>query len=278
MSNILINYSINETRIIIFNRNIKGQIELYRFKYLVKLDCSKNYITNLSGINKCNSLTTLDCSRNYIKNLDNLPECLKYLFCSSNPIISLDKLPSKIEQLNCSNCHLSRIDNLPESLKKLYCSKNDIVSIKNLPEELIELDISRNKITCLDYLPNSIVKLNCSYNKINDFNNIPNLIEEINLKYNASNKINFKNLPKNIKKILFYKYQRTNDDIIENINFNEWNIKYKLRDYHNYLEHKTVENIITFSPTDYNFELDPINCECACHRNRYYMSYCNCSC
>lgn len=268
---ILNQFKNNETKIIISDKKILGSINFDRFKYLSRLDCSKNKITSLNKLDKCNYLTNLDCSFNCIINLNNLPNSLTWLFCSSNPIVSLDNLPINLKYLVCSKCNISKLDNLPGGLKKLICSLNKLEHIGNLPLGIIELDVSYNKITCLDYLPSSIKKIDCSYNKIENFDNIPNCIEEINLQHQyifinpITSKIYMDNLPKSMKKIYlnvgYSNYENVKEIIpIKNINLNNWKLKKSLID-GNYLQRDNIQDVITFSPSDYDEYLD-IDCEC----------------
>jgi hypothetical protein len=202
--------------------------------------------------------------------LNNLPNSLVWLFCSSNPIVSLDNLPINLKWLVCSKCKISKLSNLPEGLKKLNCSSNNLEQIDNLPLGIIELDIGYNKITCLDYLPNSIKKINCPYNYIENFDNIPNSVEEIDLRQHSKyinpkkNNIYMDNLPSSIKKIYINTYEFGINKFIpiKNINLNKWKLKNSLID-GNYLQSDSIQDVITFSPTSYDEELDLTNyCEC----------------
>ena len=63
----------------ISNKNIKGILDLNKFKYLKELNCSTNEITEI--INIPNSLKYLNCSNNKISSLLNLPDGMTGLNC-----------------------------------------------------------------------------------------------------------------------------------------------------------------------------------------------------
>jgi len=113
------------TEIEIINVSFKNLNELpdwiYKCKYLKKLYCHDNKITQLP---------------------DNLPNSLQYLYCHRNELIKLpDKLPDSLLELHCYNnkllmCNYDKkitlLDNLfypnccnrPVLLQKLYCYNN----------------------------------------------------------------------------------------------------------------------------------------------------------
>jgi len=101
----------------ISNKNIKGILDLKKFKKLNKLYCYSNEITKI--INLPENLKCLDCSNNKIQILNNI-NFLKNINCKSNPIkilyypfnIKPKKYPKTLVKLYFGSLYDQKIDNL----------------------------------------------------------------------------------------------------------------------------------------------------------------------
>ncbi len=164
--NILNKFEPNITKLDICNKDIKGLLDLSRFRKLKELYCTLNSIDEI--INFPQTLITLDCMRNVIKVLDNLPNNLKKLNCSANLLSRLDNLPEKIEWLNCEyNYNIKSLDLLPASILKLNCSYCDIQNINCLPVNLTNLYCTNNNNIIIDNLPKKLEWLICTKEPVN---------------------------------------------------------------------------------------------------------------
>lgn len=193
---------------------------LNKFKNIVTLDLSDNFLTELPLNNYLPVLKELRCSSNKIieipfypnlevlhvphnsvKSLTNYHKSnLKYLDCSYNPYINININLPMCHGLYTSNNNLLFIEicRLPK-IQLLDCSNNFIETIDQ-SNSLIELDISSNKFTHLPFF-DSLVRLFADNNKIQNLqiyqnlqhlsisnNNLQTLICNDKLEYlNASN-------------------------------------------------------------------------------------------
>jgi Leucine-rich repeat (LRR) protein len=78
----------------ISNKEIKGELDLAKFKKLGKLYCQNNEITSLCNIS--GYLRYINCSNNLITSLMNLDYTLKKIKFDGNPIKALHLLTFKM--------------------------------------------------------------------------------------------------------------------------------------------------------------------------------------
>lgn len=117
--------------------------DILNLKYM---DCSRQSIQDLTGIQYFKSLEYLNCSHNL--QLDSLPE-----------------LPPKLRELNCGSCHLSNIPRLPDSLRSLTCVANNFVKpyfYLPWPPYLRFLDCTYSDIDTMPALPSILDTLICN--------------------------------------------------------------------------------------------------------------------
>lgn len=167
---ILNSFGDNIEELDICNRHIKGVLDLKRFEYLKKLDCSYNDITDI--INMPETLEILKCNNNKIKSLTNRIETDGiWWFCYYNKIFPSSYLPDSIIEINCCFNDIENIDFTKLiSLRRLNISHNKIKSIKYLPKFLVELNCIDNFIEVFE-VPNSLKIAYCDNNYIKSFDN-----------------------------------------------------------------------------------------------------------
>jgi len=142
-------------------QNLTVLPDLSRFKYLRKIHCSHNRLTNIDNIPDW--VETIFCSNNRITRINKLPFCLSGLFCSNNKIEYICKLPLFLTRLFCQNNRLICLPELPYYFEILLCDDNNFYSLPYLPYSLKILQ-------CTDvpylYYPESTFK---AINIINNF-------------------------------------------------------------------------------------------------------------
>jgi hypothetical protein len=124
------------------NFDIRGTLDLSRFRDLEELDCSNNLITNI--INLPRGLKKLDCSNNLIEKFHFNLDVIRCVNLQLNPIkhltyinkieFHIDKL-SQLEFIDYNNLFNSNIDNISQinTLKKIRFGKKFNKSVNNLP-------------------------------------------------------------------------------------------------------------------------------------------------
>lgn len=115
--NLINDYHENSLQLVLSNKNIKGLLDLIKFKLLVKLICAGNNITQI--INFSETITHIYYNNNSITNLDILHPNLIFLGCSNNLITELRNLPMSLKYLHCNNNLITNLDFLPCSLLEL---------------------------------------------------------------------------------------------------------------------------------------------------------------
>lgn len=129
------------------------------------LDCSRENIESLDGIQNLTNLEMLNCGFNKIENLYYLKylDKLATIDCSHNSIKSLHWLHNK-KTLNYIDCAYNQLENLS--------------GLENAVD-IFDIDCSHNNITTLEHISNldNIGILNLCYNKLNNINVILNFKE-----------------------------------------------------------------------------------------------------
>ena len=134
-----------------FDRDGDGYLNPGEILSVSEINCQKNNIRNLTGIEYFRVLKNLNCSENQLTSLDvSQNTMLGNLHCSDNQLTSLDiSRNMKLTWLNCHNNQLTSLDiSKNTALQWLNCFNN----------KLTTLDISKN--TALQWL-------NCSDNQLN---------------------------------------------------------------------------------------------------------------
>jgi hypothetical protein len=158
------------THLDISQSNITGSFVLNNLPNLQILDCYRNQITTIEGLDLPN-LQKLYCSDNQITTIEGLqlPK-LQILYCHYNQITTIEGLQLlKLQELYCNGNQITEIEGLNLSnLQILYCFENQITTIEGLElPNLQYLNCSSNQITEIEglKLPNLQV-LSCSDNQI----------------------------------------------------------------------------------------------------------------
>jgi hypothetical protein len=171
-NNLLKKYK-NDIKILnISNKNLKGILDLNKFKYLKELYCCNNKITEI--INIPNTLKYLNCSNNKITLLLNLPDEMTGLNCKKNPIKELyypfdikpTKYPSNLTHLTFCDNFNQPIDNLPNSITHLTLGNKFNQQIDNLPNSITHLTLGNKFNQQIDNLPNSLKLLMVQINTL----------------------------------------------------------------------------------------------------------------
>ena len=179
----------------------KGYITASDVNNTTSLNVSGKSITDLTGINYFNKLTSLDCSNNSLTSLPTLPSTLSTLNCSNNQLTALPTLPNSLQSLDCSSnkfsgkltvggysalttlnvsnntgltyfeCWGNALTSLNvqgcTALETLDCANNALTSLPSLPSNLKRLNCSANRLTSLSSLPSGLITLACAANQIN---------------------------------------------------------------------------------------------------------------
>lgn len=250
---------------------VDGIINISPYKFIIKLICSGNSITEIKNISGCKYLTMVLCNNNRINLLPEFPENLRFLNCSHNPIVNFGCLPKKLETLICSYCNLIELTNLPDSLTKIICSHNQIININNLPIGLIELDIASNKLVEISNLPMKLKILNCANNQIKYFDYLPESIIQLDCSGNPTI-ISVENLPNSIEIIKCPIKKNILANIgAQDIDPTKWTSKKNMIIKKNVMDNQ----ITTFSPTSNNFIFDQEDdCVCLCNGFNGYKYHC----
>lgn len=145
-------------------------------------------ISDLSGIENFNSLSTLICTFNNLQSLPQLPSGILQLFAGFNQITVIQSLPPNLKKLNLDFNQLSNLPTLPDSLEELSCYNNSLSSLPFLPNSIKSLDVSSNSISVLPSLPSNLRTLDVSSNQLNILPALPSYLEYF---FCDNNQLNF---------------------------------------------------------------------------------------
>ena len=187
---ILENYSNTITELDISKFNIQGILNLSRFKNLIKLNCSDNKITDITGVGP--NVKNIDCSNNLIT----IFPIIKKMSQKNKPEIKWDQNP--IDTFLCE--YDDEIKELPESLIKIKFGYKFNHSVDNLPQNLQELifhdDSQFNK--SIDNLPKSLISLKLEYKFNHSVDNLPQKLQELVFTDSSQFDKPIDNLPNNL--------------------------------------------------------------------------------
>ena len=138
---------------------------------VISLDVSLKNISDLTGIEDFNALTTLHCTSNQISSLDiSQNAALTGLYCSYNLLTTLDvSQNTALVSLNCRSNQLNSIDVTQNTaLQQLSCNSNQITSLDITQNTaLTYLHCSINQLSTLDVSQNTgITNLYCYLNQL----------------------------------------------------------------------------------------------------------------
>ena len=164
---------------------------------VLTMDCSYNYLLEISQLSLMINLKSISIRNNFIKNIDVL-NCLNYLVtidCSKNKISSmlLDKVTT-LTYFDCSYNHLSDLSNLPVNIMKLICKNNKLKNI-NISElkNLYHIDCSYNMLNSINMIQNTklgfIYCKNNFFDEIHDMDYIEHLINHVDISNNFIRKL-----------------------------------------------------------------------------------------
>lgn len=172
----------------VYDRGIQSLEGLQYFPYIKSLDCSDNFLTELSDLPKY--VTSLECDDNLLSELPALPDKLDYLRCEGNKLTVLPELPDSLTYLYCPNNNLTSLPELPKALTYLHCGTNKLTSLPSLSHTSItELQCYENQINILPNLPDGIKEVCCSDNKIKELPELPATIEDLDCSDNVLTKL-----------------------------------------------------------------------------------------
>lgn len=192
--------------------DIRGTLDLSRFRYLEELDCSNNLITNI--INLPRRLKKLDCSNNLIEKFHFNLGIIKYINMQSNPIKNLtwinhidfgiDKL-SQLESIYYNNKFNSSIDILSQinTLKKIRFGEQFNKSVNNLPNSIEILIFGRYFNQPVNNLPCSLTHITFGYEFNQPIDNLPTGLKYIRFTIASKFKQSIDNLPNSLEYLLF---------------------------------------------------------------------------
>ncbi|HTA61688.1 MAG TPA: leucine-rich repeat domain-containing protein, partial [Bacteroidia bacterium] len=199
--------------IVVGGDSISNLTGLQYFDLLTSLDCSYNNLTNLPKLP--NSLTYLYCYYNQLGSLPALPNSIYVLGCNYNQLTNLPVLPNLIEQINCSGNHLTSLPTLPITLQSLDCSYNQLTNLPILPNSLTGLTCTNNQLANLPTLSDSLQYLDCSYNQLT---NVPALSNNLKSLYCNNNQlVSLPALPNSLKYLNCSYNQLTSLPILPNL-------------------------------------------------------------
>ncbi|MGQ0829918.1 MAG: DUF7619 domain-containing protein [Bacteroidota bacterium] len=166
---------LNDTSLIVDNKNISNLTGVEYFKNLRHLICYSNQLTSLPSLP--NTLLTLNCFNNSLASLPALPGSLKEIFCGENSLVNLPALPNSLERLHCVYNQLTDLPVLPNSLLELICAFNQLSALPLLPATLNDVDCTNNTLVSLPTLPNSLRNLYCGDNLLTSLPQLPNSLQ-----------------------------------------------------------------------------------------------------
>lgn len=155
-------------RILVYDKQLVGALDLSDFTELYYVNCSENEITNVE-LSGCTSLWTFDCYNNRLTQIDvSVCPMLHFFRCDGNQLADLDvSMNPGLVQLTCSNNMISNLDLSPNTdLEILDVSYNRLTNIDvSMLSRLNSLDVSGNDLhNGLDVSSNSLLmSLKCSY-------------------------------------------------------------------------------------------------------------------
>ncbi len=145
--------------------------------------CNGDNISDLTGIQYFDSLTTLACAGNNLTSLPSLPQFLDHLHCIDNNLTSLPPLPQSLYFLDCSYNSLTSLPALPNKMYHLNCSFNYLNGFSYLPDSMTYFNASNNPgLMCLPLIPHFLFPgqfiihntgIVCLSNAIQHIGNIP---------------------------------------------------------------------------------------------------------
>jgi Leucine-rich repeat (LRR) protein len=178
---------VNATSLFVPGSNISNLSGIEYFNNLSTLNCSDNQLASLPSLT--NSLTTLDCAFNQLLSLPSLPNSITTLWCYANQLSSLPSLPNSLIGLHCYTNQLNILPDLPNNITTLWCYANQLSSLPNLPNSLINLNCRDNQLTSLPNLPNNLTTLNCYNNQLTNLPSLPNNLSTLNCDNNQLNSL-----------------------------------------------------------------------------------------
>lgn len=142
------------------------------------IECNNADISDLTGINYFDNLTTLECNRNPLILLPAFPPILQHFGCDQNGWTSLSSLPNFPSTLTyfsyMGNYTLTALPALPPSLSYLKCGASLITSLPPLPASLKELSVGWDwQLASLPTLPDSLIYLDISVTAITSLATVP---------------------------------------------------------------------------------------------------------
>jgi len=187
LSHILDKIEVNVKYINLTNKNLKGILNLNRFKNLKKISCSHNQLTDIDLYDLDWTLKELDCENNLITEFAEIPNTLIKLNIKSNPLKKLifnpdSNFDSPIETLGLSDCltHLKfgwkfnhPVDNLPSELIVLNLGDKFNCPIFKLPPKLKYLSIGDEFNKELKNLPDTLIYIDLGLNFNKELTNLP---------------------------------------------------------------------------------------------------------
>ena len=168
---------INCTTVNCWNMLISDLTGIQYFDHLSTLDCHNNSLTSLPQLPPM--LIALRCYQNHLTTFSNLPNLLSILDCHNNQITTFPIVPNSVTFLDCSSNQISTLNNLPNSLQYFDCGVNQITALPNLPTSITTLRCYNNLLTSLPTLPNSLQDLTCDFNQFNTLPTLPNSLTNL---------------------------------------------------------------------------------------------------
>jgi uncharacterized repeat protein (TIGR01451 family) len=201
---------VNATSLFVPGSNISNLSGIEYFNNLSTLNCSDNQLASLPSLP--NSLTTLDCAFNQLLSLPSLPNSITTLWCYANQLSSLPSLPNSLIGLHCYTNQLNILPDLPNNITTLWCYANQLISLPNLPNSLINLNCRDNQLTSLPNLPNNLTTLNCYNNQLTNLPSLPNNLSTLNCDNNQLN-----SLPEVPDSMQVFRIENNNISCLENL-------------------------------------------------------------
>jgi uncharacterized repeat protein (TIGR02543 family) len=155
-----------------FDRDRDGYLNPGEILSVSEINCQKNNIRNLTGIEYFRVLKNLNCSENQLTSLDvSMNTALTTLNCQKNQLTSLNvSQNTMLDNLHCSDNQLTSLDiSRNTKLTWLNCHNNQLTSLDISKNTALQwLNCFNNKLTTLDISKNTALQwLNCSENQLN---------------------------------------------------------------------------------------------------------------
>jgi len=161
--------------------------------FITVLNFENTNVTDLSGIQYFDSVTTIYITNSPVSYIPELPDSLEYLYCDNtqlaslppmpstlvslqiqnSPLTGLPALPASLIDLRTINCPITSLPTLPPNLDRLMCMNGQLTSLPALPDTMYYLHVPDNFLTTLPPLPSNLGVMWVDQNQLTSLPKLP---------------------------------------------------------------------------------------------------------